>query len=94
MGGEGLVLIDAVVVIRRILDEVFLQEHELVFIQVVIPILRFGNIRDLGDLWCDRERSWRAGEFRILVFKVVIPVFWMGDGMSQRGGGARFGPLL
>jgi hypothetical protein len=91
-GGDGLVLVNAVVVVRRIPGVVLSRGHKLVCIQVVVPVLRFGNIWELGR-FVVRSRG-RLASGRILVFKVVIPVFWMGDGVSWRGGGARFGPLL
>lgn len=92
-GGDGLVLlVDAVVVIRRIPGVVFSRGHELVRIQVVVPVLRFGNIWELGG-FVVRSRG-RLSSRRILVFKVVIPIFWMGNGVSWRCGGTWFGPLL
>jgi hypothetical protein len=92
-GGDGLVLlVDAVVVIRRIPGVFFSRGHKLVCIQVVVPVLRFGNVWELGR--SEVRSRVRLASRRILVFKVVIPVFWMGDGMSWRGGGAGFGPLL
>jgi hypothetical protein len=93
-GGDGLVLlVDAVVVIRRIPGVVLSRGHKLVCIQVVVPVLWFGNIWELGR-FVVRSRGKLASGRIGLVFKVIIPVFWMGDGMSWRGGGAGFGPLL
>jgi hypothetical protein len=92
-GGDGLVLlVDAVVVIRRIPGVVLSRGHKLVCIKVVVPVLWFGNIWELGG-FVVRSRG-RLASGRILVFKVVIPIFWMGDGMSWRGGGAGLGPLV